>query len=202
MTNEPKDPLLLDHEYDGIHELDNKLPRWWVWLFYLTIIWSVIYMAYYHVFARGDLKSQGQMAYEYEREMKIGNAIKARAVEAFEQSMGSLEPSRDPEVLARGEATFGMYCAPCHRADGGGLVGPNLTDDYWSHGDTFADNVRIIWDGVEQKGMLAWKKQGFKPSQVMEVASYIHTLRGAELATPGKPREDQAPVDTGPSEFE
>lgn len=82
------------------------------------------------------------------------------------------------------------------------MVGPNLTDDYWIHGPAFADNVRTIWNGVEQKGMLAWKKQGMKPAQVMEVASYIYTLRGSQLLTPGKPREDQAPVQTGPSEFE
>ena len=85
---------------------------------------------------------------------------------------------------------------------GGGLVGPNLTDDYWIHGPNFADNVHTIWNGVEAKGMLAWKKQGMKPAQVIEVASYIYTLRGAELLTPGKMREDLAPVDTGPSEFE
>ena len=202
MNKEPKDPLLLDHEYDGIRELDNNLPRWWVWLFWGCNIFAVIYLGYYHVFARGDLAEQGQMLYEYNREMEIGNAIKAKAVAAFEQSMGDMDPSTDPAVLARGEATFTLYCAPCHRADGGGLVGPNLTDDYWIHGPEFSDNVRIIWNGVEQKGMLAWKKQGFKPSQVMDVASYIYTLRGSELATPGKPREDQAPVDTGPSEFE
>jgi cytochrome c oxidase cbb3-type subunit 3 len=202
MTKEPQDPLLLDHEYDGIRELDNKLPRWWVWLFYLSIVFAVIYLCYYHVFAKGELAAQGQMAYEYEREMKIGNEIKAKAVAAFEQGMGALEPSADGEVLNRGKQTFTAFCAPCHRPDGGGLVGPNLTDDYWIHGSAFADNVRTIWNGVEQKGMLAWKKQGMKPSQVIEVASYIYTLRGTELLTPGKPREDQAPVQTGPSEFE
>lgn len=202
MNKEPQDPLLLDHEYDGIHELDNKLPRWWVWLFWGCNIFAVIYMSYYHVFARGDLAEQGQMVFEYSREMEIGNAMKAKAVAAFERDMGTLQPSADEEVLARGKETFALYCAPCHRADGGGLVGPNLTDDYWIHGPAFEDNVSTIWNGVEQKGMLAWKKQGFKPSQVMEVASYIYTLRGAQLAMPGKPREDQVPVDTGPSEFE
>jgi len=159
-------------------------------------------MCYYHVFARGELASQGQMVYEYNHEMEIGNALKAKAVSAFEQNIASLEPSTDPEVLARGKQIFMTYCAPCHRNDGGGLVGPNLTDDYWIHGSTYADNVRTIWNGVEAKGMLAWKKQGFKPTQVMAVASYIHTLRGAKLLTPGKMREDQAPVNTGPSEFE
>jgi len=202
MNKEPQDPLLLDHEYDGIRELDNKLPRWWVWLFWGCNLFGVVYLCYYHVFARGDLATKGQMAYEYEREMKIGNEIKARAVAAFENNMGSLKPLTDPDALARGKQTFLTLCAPCHRQDGGGLVGPNLTDDYWIHGDKFSDTVHTIWNGVEQKGMLAWKKQGLKPTQVIEVASYIYTLRGSKLLTPGKPPENQAPVDTGPSEFE
>ena len=75
--NDQNDPLLLDHEADGIRELDNKLPRWWVWLFYLTIIFAVVYLSYYHVFAKGDLATKGQMLTEYQAEMKIGNAIKA-----------------------------------------------------------------------------------------------------------------------------
>jgi cytochrome c oxidase cbb3-type subunit 3 len=113
----------------------------------------------------------------------------------------SLEPSKDPAVIARGAQSFVTKCAPCHRADGGGLVGPNLCDDYWIHGDKFADSVRTIWNGVEAKGMLAWKKQGMKPTEVIEVASFIYTLRGTNPKNP-KPPENQAPVKTGPSEFE
>ena len=97
MNKEPQDPLLLDHEYDGIRELDNKLPRWWVWLFWGCNLFGVVYLCYYHVFARGDLATKGQMAYEYEREMKIGNEIKARAVAAFENpSRQSLVPHLVP----------------------------------------------------------------------------------------------------------
>ena len=201
MNNQSKDPLLLDHEYDGIHELDNILPRWWVWLFWGCNLFAVGYLSYYHVFARGNLATLGQMQAEYQAEMKIGDAIKARSMAEFESKVDSVEPSKDPLVIARGQATFSGKCAPCHRADAGGLVGPNLCDDYWIHGPKFSDNVRTIWNGVEAKGMLAWKKQGMKPQEVLEVASYIYTLRGSNPKNP-KPREDQAPVKTGPSEFE
>ena len=100
---ENNDPLLLDHEADGIRELDNKLPRWWVWLFYCTIIFAVVYMSYYHVFAKGALATQGQMKAEYEAEMKIGDAIKSATMTRFETDIATLTPSKDPNVLARGQ---------------------------------------------------------------------------------------------------
>lgn len=197
MNNQPdeKDPLLLDHEYDGIQELDNKLPRWWVWLFNLSIVFGVIYMIYYHVLAKGKL-----MAAEYQTEMAAGELIKAKAVAEFEARMVSLQPSADAAALADGKDTFLKLCAPCHRPDGGGLVGPNLTDDYWIHGSNFVDNLKIIWNGVPSKGMVTWKGV-LKPTTIHNVASYIYTLRGTHPKNP-KPREDTAPVKTGPSEFE
>jgi cytochrome c oxidase cbb3-type subunit III len=199
MTDD-KDPLLLDHEADGIRELDNKLPRWWVWLFYLTIVFAVVYMSYYHVFATGDLARKGQMRAEYDAEMAVGAALKTAAMSRFEQTIPTLAPSKDPEVLAHGKKTFLTLCAPCHRADAGGLVGPNLTDDYWIHGSKFSDNVTTIWNGVPAKGMITWKNS-LKPEEVYEVASYIYTLRGTHPPNP-KPPENLAPVKTGPSEFE
>ncbi|MEY4386998.1 MAG: hypothetical protein RLY20_2281 [Verrucomicrobiota bacterium] len=201
MNNEPKDPLLLDHEYDGIQELDNKLPTWWVWLFWGCNIFGALYLIYYHVLAKGDLKSLGQMKTEYAAEMKIGDAIKQKTLAEFEGKIPTLEPSKDQVIIARGQATFANKCAPCHREDAGGKVGPNLCDDYWIHGPKFSDNLTIIWNGFESKGMLAWKKQGMKPSEAVEVASYIYTLRGSNPKNP-KPREDQAPKETGPSAFE
>src|SRR5215469_7769220 len=183
----PQDPLLLDHDYDGIQELDNKLPRWWVWLFNLTIIFAVIYMAYYHVLGKGKL-----MAAQYQEEMQIGSQIKAQAMASFEKNMTSLEPSKDPVVLAEGKETFLKLCAPCHRADGGGLVGPNLCDDYWIHGSNFVDNLKTIWNGVPSKGMVTWKDT-LKPDTIYAAASYIYTLRGSNPHNP-KPPENQAPV--------
>jgi cytochrome c oxidase cbb3-type subunit III len=200
--NDQNNPLMMDHEADGIRELDNKLPRWWVWLFNLSIIFAVVYLSYYHVFARGDLAAKGQMQAEYQAEMKIGNAIKGAAISKFEATIANLEPSTETLVIAAGKTAFLSKCAPCHRPDAGGLVGPNLTDDYWIHGPKFSDNVRTIWNGVKEKGMLAWKEQGMKPSEVIEVASYIYTLRGTKLETPGKQPENLAPANTGPSQFE
>ncbi|GDY19016.1 hypothetical protein LBMAG56_03610 [Verrucomicrobiota bacterium] len=189
------DPLLLPHEADGIKELDNNLPRWWVWLFYLTIIYSVGYLAYYHVLKKGDLQ-----AAEYEKEWKAGEALKSAAIQKFEATLTALTPSSDKQVLSQGMVVYTTYCAPCHRPDGGGLVGPNLCDDYWIHGSNYVDNVKIIINGVPEKGMLTWRGV-LKPSEITSVASYIYTFRGTKPPNP-KPREDQAPKTTGPSEFE
>lgn len=197
MSNDPKDPLLLDHEYDGIRELDNQLPRWWVWLFYLSIAFAAGYMIYYHVLRLGDLQ-----AAEYAREMKAGEQLKAAAMGKFEAGIPTLTPSTNALVLDNGRQLYAKLCAPCHRADGGGLVGPNLTDDYWIHGSNFSDNVSVIWNGVPAKGMITWKNT-LKPDEVYAVASYIYTLRGAKLATPGKPPENQAPAQSAaPNAFE
>jgi len=196
MNNNPQDPLLLDHEYDGIRELDNKLPRWWVWLFYITIAFAAVYMVYYHVLKIGPLS-----AGEYDAEMKAGNQLKAAAMGKFEAGIPTLQPANDPIILENGHQTYGKFCAPCHRVDGGGLVGPNLTDDYWIHGSNYCDTVATIWNGVPAKGMITWKAT-LKPDEIQAVASYIYTLRGAKLATPGKPPENQTPVKAAPSGFE
>jgi cytochrome c oxidase cbb3-type subunit 3 len=197
MSNDPKEPLLLDHNYDGIQELDNNLPRWWVWLFYITIIFSAVYLIYYHVARAGDL----QVA-EYDKEMKAGAALKDAAMGHFEANIPTLTPSADAAVLQDGNKIYTTYCAPCHRADGGGLVGPNLTDNYWIHGSNYVDTVKVIWDGVPAKGMITWKVV-LKPEQIQSVASYIYTLRGAKLLTPGKAPENQQPAKpAGPSQFE
>ena len=193
--NESNDPLLLDHEADGIRELDNKLPRWWVWLFYLTIAFAVIYLAYYHLARAGDLS-----AAEYEKEMAWGDKIKQAAMAQFEGQLASLQPSSDATVLAGGRETFVRLCAPCHRPDAGGLVGPNLTDDYWIHGSNFVDNVKTILNGVPDKGMITWRGL-LKPGEIVGVASYIYTLRGTKPPNP-KPPENQAPAQTAPNPFE
>jgi len=185
--NDPKDPLLMDHEADGIKELDNNLPRWWVWLFYLTIAYSVVYMGYYHVFRAGDLQ-----AAEYDKEWKKGEEIKSSAIAKFESSLGALEPSKDPQILGKGQQTFVTLCAPCHRPDGGGLVGPNLTDDYFVHGSNYVDSLKVIINGVPEKGMITWRGL-LKPSEVQAVASYIYTLRGTKPPNPKPPENQQQP---------
>ncbi|MBE7501225.1 MAG: c-type cytochrome [Verrucomicrobiales bacterium] len=191
---DPQDPLLLDHEADGIRELDNQLPRWWVWLFNLSIAFSVVYMVYYHVLGDGRI-----MVTEYQREMEVGDRLKSAALARFEQAMQELQPGTEPATLDTGRRLFNQMCAPCPREDGGGLVGPNLTDDYWIHGPSFGDSLRVIYDGVPDKGMVTWKTL-LKPAEIHAVASHIYTLRGTNPPNP-KPREDQAPPDQ-PSEYE
>lgn len=195
-SHESEDGALIPgHEADGIRELDNLLPRWWVWLFYLTIVYSVIYMGYYHVFSAGDLQAE-----DYLKEARRGEELKSAALAKFEASLTSLKPESGPALLADGQQVFIQMCAPCHRVDGGGLVGPNLTDDFWIHGASYEENLKIIVNGVPEKGMLRWKGV-LKPAQIQAVASYIFTLRGTTPPNP-KPPENQAPVATGPSEFE
>src|SRR5436190_1255174 len=178
MTNEPDEPKLLEHEADGIRELDNLLPRWWVWLFYLSTIFAVVYLLYYHVFHAGNLQ-----AAEYTVEAKRGEELKSAAIATFESSIVTLAPSSDQVVIGEGRRIFTTYCAPCHRADGGGLVGPNLCDDYWIHGSNYVDNVRTIINGVPAKGMITWRGM-LKPSQIQAVGSFIYTLRGTQPPNP------------------
>ncbi len=179
--NDEKDPLLLDHEADGIRELDNLLPRWWVWLFYLTTIFAIVYFGYYHVLGLG-LSSQAV----YDREMVVGDQLKQVALARFESTMGERQPASDAAVVADGRNTFMNLCAPCHRIDGGGLVGPNLADDYWIHGSEYIDNLKVIWNGVPEKGMVSWKGV-LNPEQIHAVASYIYTLRGTNPENPKPP---------------
>jgi cytochrome c oxidase cbb3-type subunit 3 len=193
--NDENDPLLLDHEADGIRELDNNLPRWWVWLFYLTIIYSVIYLGYYHVFAKDKTS-----AAEYAVEQAAGDKIKQASMAKFETSINALEPGKDQAELFQGRQTYDLLCAPCHRVDGGGLVGPNLCDNFFIHGSNFVDSVKTIWNGVPEKGMITWKTT-LNPQQIHAVASYIYTLRGTNPKNP-KPPENLAPAKTGPSEYE
>ncbi len=194
-ANDPQDPLLLDHEVDGIRELDNNLPRWWVWLFNLSIAFAAVYLVYYHAMGAGDL-----MAAEYRKESEAGERVKSVALARFEGELGQMKPLSDAVALAQGQATFKTLCAPCHREDAGGLVGPNLTDTYWIHGSNFVDNLKTIWNGVPEKGMVTWKGV-LKPQDIHNVASYIYTLRGTQPPNP-KPAENTVQAPTGPSQFE
>ena len=196
MNNDREEAPLLEHEADGIRELDNLLPRWWVWLFWLCNVFGVVYLVYYHVFNAGD-----SQAAAYVKESKAGEALKAAALSEFEASLGGLQPATDTAVLGQGTQVYTTYCAPCHRADGGGLVGPNLTDDYWIHGASFTDSLKIIINGVPEKGMLTWRGI-LKPSEIQAVASYIYTLRGTRPPNPKPPENQQPAVPAGPSAFE
>lgn len=198
MNDQPEqnEPELLHHDSDGIQELDNLLPRWWVWLFWICNVFAFLYMLYFHVLDYGE-----KQAVAYVKEAKAGEELKSAALAKFEATLASLEPSREKVTLEQGRQLFTTYCAPCHRMDGGGLVGPNLCDDYWIHGPSFQENLKTIINGVPEKGMLMWRGV-LKPQEILAVASHAYTLRGTKPPNP-KPPENQAPAASNkPSEFE
>lgn len=166
--------IMLDHEYDGIRELDNHLPPWWLWLFYLNIIFAVVYLLYYNVTGIG----KDQFA-EYEDEMIYAANFK----EDLEKKMSSEFDEKNVAFLteeskiAEGKALYNTNCAVCHKEDMGGLIGPNLVDEFWIHGGSPTEIYLIIKNGVLDKGMLAWKDQ-MTPYQMQNIMSYILTLQG------------------------
>lgn len=178
--------VLLDHNYDGIQELDNSLPPWWKYGFYITIVVGAIYFFRYQV-----IHSAPNSKEEYEAEMAQGEADKAAYLAKAGNSVDETTVTllTDPESLAAGKDIFTKNCTPCHLADGGGLVGPNLTDDYWLHGGGIKDVFKTIKYGYQEKGMKSWKDD-FSPKQIQQVASYVKSLHGTKPANPKAPQGD------------
>jgi cytochrome c oxidase cbb3-type subunit 3 len=176
------DRLIKGHDYDGIKELDNDLPPWWVWLFYITIAFAIIYSIRLFVFQADDLVQ----AKEFEKEMTEYHEANA-AAEAETQSF-EIKLLTDNASLEEGKKTWMGICAACHLQDGGGLVGPNMTDDYWIHGNTVEDLYNVVTNGVIEKGMLSYKQQ-LSEKQRLEVVSYILVkLKGTTPANPKAPQ--------------
>lgn len=167
---EQEKDLLLDHDYDGIEELDNTLPPWWLYGFYLTIIVGVIYFVQFTFYG----------AYNQDEEYKQEVAEAEVAIEKWRASQSNLidyetvELLSDAGTLSKGKKIFDANCATCHMKNGAGNIGPNLTDKHWIHGGDIKTVYRIIADGVIEKGMLSWKGQ-FSPLQMQAVASYVLT---------------------------
>ncbi len=173
------DRLIADHDYDGIKELDNDLPPWWKWLFYISVAFGVIYLVRLFVMDADDLVQER----EFNKEMaEAASAIPSQQTADFE-----LTVLTDATSLKNGKATYDKICQVCHLLDGGGLVGPNFTDDYWIHGNSLEDMFETVNNGVIEKGMIAYKDQ-LSPTQRLEVISYIITLRGT---TPAKPKASE-----------
>ena len=180
------DERLLDHEYDGIQEFDNPMPRGWVWIFWATIVFSVLY--FFDVGGIGV--GPGRIA-TYEADMAAFRA--AHPTNGPGMSADQLAAlAKKPEVLALGKQTFVTNCAACHAADGGGVIGPNLTDADWLHGGTLPAIDKTVTEGVLAKGMPAWGKM-LKPDQLSAVVAYVSTLQGT---TPAKPKEPQGTLVT------
>jgi len=171
-------------EHDGIQEFDNQLPRWWVWLFKLSILFSVLYLMWFHVLGLG--KGQEQ---QYADKVAQAEAAREARLQRQMEEMDFSVPSQNPEVLAQGEQIYQSNCASCHHSTGRGLIGPNLTDAHWIHGADFEDNMDVIANGVLEKGMQAWKNL-LSLRQRHAVASYIYSLRGNNPPQPRAPEGD------------
>ncbi|GAB4370314.1 MAG: cbb3-type cytochrome c oxidase N-terminal domain-containing protein [Acidobacteriota bacterium] len=174
---------LREHEFDGIKEYDNPLPRWWVWLFWATIIATPVYIVYYH-FGPGKL-----VADEYQEELDAYYEQQRQQLLALGEVSEVVlrKMMENPAMLSAGEKIFIAKCVQCHARDGGGNIGPNLTDDYWLHGGNLMDIHRTIHDGVPTKGMIAWGNQ-LSEVDIMAVTAYVGSLRGTTPANPKPPQ--------------
>ena len=172
---------LLDHEYDGITEYDNPLPRWWLWMFYISIIFAVVYTPYI-MFGFGPSSSeeyQQEVAEAQKRHPALANRDAPPPTNnqaAAVATTPSLEGNA--EAIAAGKAIYAASCAPCHGANGEGVIGPNLTDKFWLHGNTYADITRTISEGVPDKGMVPWKAI-LSPAKIGQTSAYIISLKGS-----------------------
>ena len=166
--------LDLGHDYDGIRELDNRLPPWWLYGFYACIVFSVIYLWRYHVSHTAPLSGEEYQLAVKEAEIKKSAYLVKAANNVDENTVKFLPGATD---LAAGQKVFETACFACHGKLGEGGVGPNLTDDYWLHGGSISDIFKTIKYGVPEKGMKSWKDD-YSPSQVAQIASYIQSLKG------------------------
>jgi len=184
---EHEEDILLSHDYDGIQELDNELPPWWVWLFYITIFFTFAYFIRFYVMDGPD------QAKEYEIEMAQAKID----VEEYLKNTPDLvdnenvEQLTDATSLEAGKKIFLANCAACHTADGGGMIGPNLTDEYWILGGGIKNVFHTVTNGGRPgKGMIAWKNS-FRPTQIQQVASYVLSLQGTTPNNPKAPEGDK-----------
>ena len=175
--------VLLDHDYDGIRELDNALPPWWKWGFYVSVVAAVVYMFYFHVLGIGMDPEQ-----EYRAELAEGKRLEeqymARTKNVVDENNVTLA---DADGIAAGKALYSQSCVACHASDGGGGIGPNLTDDNWIHGGAMNDIYKTIKIGYPEKGMQAWNTV-YSPVQMKNIASYIRTLHGTKPVNPKEPQ--------------
>ncbi len=178
------DKFVPGHEFDGIRELANEPPFWLSAIFVITVVFSYYYLAKYHIFDAGDLQEEAykkEMAKYVEDEEEIPDTGTEGNAETK-----ILKPFSDEENLNLGKELFKTNCTVCHLSKGQGLVGPNLTDNYWIHGGSYEDIVNIIIEGVPSKGMISWETQ-LNKTQIQQVSSYVYSLVGTDPPNPKPP---------------
>ena len=165
---------VLDHDYDGIQEYDNRLPNWWLWTLWGTIVFSVAYWLVFHTY--GIAKNP---VARYEAQLAAAPASADVASRGLTEA-DLVQMSTDSAILASGKEVYVQYCQVCHLAEGQGLVGPNLTDEYWINGGSAVDIHNTIVHGVVEKGMAAWGRQ-LGPDRVDAVTAFLLTMRGTNV---------------------
>jgi cytochrome c oxidase cbb3-type subunit 3 len=189
---------LLDHEYDGIRELDNHMPFWWLWLFFATIFFGVIYLLYFQVLDWGPTQYE-----EYQQEVAAAEAKFGGSEEQEPAASYAWTVSEDEADIQAGKELFmdsAQLCFTCHGNNGEGMVGPNLTDNQWLNGCTPTDVAKSIIEGFPDKGMLAYGS-GTKISneKVEQLVSYIASIQGSEPANAKEADQSRAqPCTEGP----
>lgn len=177
--------ILLDHDYDGIKELDNALPPWWKYGFIITIFFAVVYMFHFHVLGSGNNPTE-----EYTAEMlRASVQMEAHAAKSKDKVDENNIVLADAGGIASGGEIYQQACFACHGKLGEGGAGPNLTDDYWLHKGSLNDIYHSIKTGYPDKGMQAWEKQ-YSPKQISNITSYIVKLRGTKPANGKLPQGD------------
>jgi len=180
----------MGHDYDGIRELNNPTPPWWRWGFYFSIFFGVVYVWRFHISETAPLQLEELRIAEAEAAVKKEAYLKNAANNIDENNVKLLTAADD---IASGKKLFVANCAACHGPEAQGLVGPNLTDDYWLHGGKVADIFKTIKYGVPEKGMKSWKED-FSPKQLAQLASFIKSVHGTNPPNP-KAKEGEKDAD-------
>jgi cytochrome c oxidase cbb3-type subunit 3 len=180
---------IMDHSYDGIQEYDNPLPSWWVNLFIICIVFAAGYGVYYHLGGNGK---HMHVVYQEEKEAleKLREMVLAKSVKATPETLAKF--AKDPALAAKMKPMFVKLCSQCHKKNGAGQIGPNLTDDHQKHGTDRMAIYKTIRDGVPEKGMQAWGKK-LKPLDVIRMAAFVSTLRGTKVAGGKAPEGKKIP---------
>ncbi|MEA5256396.1 cbb3-type cytochrome c oxidase N-terminal domain-containing protein [Arcicella aquatica] len=179
--------LEMEHKYDDIAELDNPTPPWFMYLFYATIIFGVVYLIGFHIIGNGKI-----MVTEYTEEVTIAEKAREEYMKKFANAVNedNVKALGDAKALASGAKIYTQNCVACHGEKGEGKVGPNLTDEFWLHGGSAKNIFHTITEGVPEKGMISWKKS-LNPIQVQEVLSYIVSLKGTNPPNPKEPQGEK-----------
>ena len=181
---------LLDHNYDNIRELDNPLPGWWLVTFWATIAFSVCYYSYYQFFGGPTQEAELQAALQELKSQSAAQSDSGKAVGEV-QKVDLVSLLGKPEVLASGKAVFASKCFACHGMNGEGQIGPNLTDDYWIHGDGSLDAIKTsVAKGVLEKGMPAWEA-AVSPDELNAVVVYVKSIYGSKPANAKAPQGEK-----------